>query len=134
MTSAAVVLKRGQKRSDISCSGREKEGEEQEQPTCYHTVFNNSVAATRGLHVHATAVQCLLGVCATHKRDSVQKSSHAALSVSCREAEAASYLRFAANLNSNRNQDVHLCVKCFLNVKKKLRFQTKSRQLLFFSQ
>lgn len=70
------------------CSRREKrekkQGEEREQPTCYHTVFNNSVAATQGLHVHATAVQCLLSVCATHKRAPIQKSSHSALSVSCR--------------------------------------------------
>lgn len=87
-TAVDLLLKRGQERSDRSCSRREKrekkQGEEREQPTCYHTVFNNSVAATRGLHVHATAVQCLLGVCATHKRAPIQKSSHSALSVSYR--------------------------------------------------
>lgn len=85
-TAIDLLLKRGQERSDRSYSRSEKrkkkQGEEREQPTCYHTVFNNSVAATRGLHVHATAVQCLLGVCVTHKRAAIQKSSHSALSVS----------------------------------------------------
>lgn len=61
-----------------------KEGVWKEQPTCYHTVFNNSVAATRGLHVHATAVQCLLSVCATHEKAPIQKSKRSALSVSSR--------------------------------------------------
>lgn len=87
-TAVVVLLKRGQERSDWLCSRREKrekkQGEEREQPTCYHTVFNNSVAATQGLHVHATAVQCLLGVCAAHKRAPIQKSNHSALSVSYR--------------------------------------------------
>lgn len=91
-TAVVLLLKRGQEKSDWLCSRREKrekkQGEEREQPTCYHTVFNNSVAATRGLHVHATAVQCLLGVCATHKRAPIQKSSHSALSVSYRQREA----------------------------------------------
>lgn len=85
-TAVDQLLKRGQERSDGSYSRREKrkkkQGEEREQPTCYHTVFNKSVAATRGLHVHATAVQCLLGVCVTRKRAPIQKSSHSALSVS----------------------------------------------------
>lgn len=71
------MLKRGQERSERWCSVREKKekkaGVWKEQPTCYHTVFNNSVAATRGLHVHATAVQCLLSVCATHETAPIQK-------------------------------------------------------------
>lgn len=66
------TLNWGQERSKRSFSWREKKEKKhvkwRQQPTCYHTVFNNSVAATRGLHVHATAVQCLLSVCATHKR------------------------------------------------------------------
>lgn len=60
-----------------------KQGARREQPTCYHTVFNNSVAATRGLHVHATAVQCLLGVCAAHTKGRRSKSQKAFCSV-CR--------------------------------------------------
>lgn len=90
-------LKRGKKRSQWFCSKAEKkekkQAERREQPTCYHTVFNNSVAATRGLHVHATAVQCLLGVCATHKRASIQKSRLPALSVSCRRQRGRSSQR-----------------------------------------
>lgn len=82
------MLKRGQERSERLCSVSEKkekkEGVWKEQPTCYHTVFNNSVAATRGLHVHATAVQCLLSVCATHEKAPIQKSKRSALSVSSR--------------------------------------------------
>lgn len=83
-----LMLKRGQERSERLCSVREKKEKKErvwkEQPTCYHTVFNNSVAATRGLHVHATAVQCLLSVCATHEKAPIQKSKHSALSVSSR--------------------------------------------------
>lgn len=88
-SSAKVLMpKRGQRGARDLCSKREKKEKKQgvwkEQPTCYHTVFNNSVAATRGLHVHATAVQCLLSVCATHEKAAIQKSKHSALSVSSR--------------------------------------------------
>lgn len=88
-SSAEVLMpKRGQRGARDLCSKREKKEKKQgvwkEQPTCYHTVFNNSVAATRGLHVHATAVQCLLSVCATHEKAAIQESKHSALSVSSR--------------------------------------------------
>lgn len=80
--------KEGKRGARDLCSKREKKEKKQgvwkEQPTCYHTVFNNSVAATRGLHVHATAVQCLLSVCATHEKAPIQKSKRSALSVGSR--------------------------------------------------
>lgn len=128
----APLPRTGKKRSDRLCWRREKreekQGTEREQPTCYHTVFNNSVAATRGLHVHATAVQCLLSVCAAHKRAPVQKSSHSALSVSSRQQQRRplTYKRcvFAQKIYTER---LHLrpsrnAESCFLDILSQRKF------------